>query len=93
MEKIPFTPAVPEGLVIDHENPLDDARVCRSVIAALLVKGGAHTVAITQADLDAVAKLVLLDGRTGEGDFMVALGMRDPDGVIHPFHSGVVQGH
>jgi hypothetical protein len=93
MDKIPFTPAEPEAVKVGHEQPLADPRVCRAVIAAILVKGGVSSVALSQADLTAVAKLVLLDGRAANGDFLVALGMRGPDGVVHPFDPNIVQGH
>lgn len=92
MQKIPFTPADPEPQAVPTANPLGDAAFCRMVIGSLLIKGGVHNLVFTQADLDAVAKLVLLSGRTPDGDFIVALGIRDSAGVVHPFDPSLPTG-
>lgn len=92
MEKIPFVPADPEPIPLPA-SPLGDAQTCRSIIAAILIKGGCKSLALTQEDMNAVAKLVLLDGRTHEGDLLVALGVRDAQGVVHPFDPNITQGH
>jgi len=55
---------------------LRDAAFCRAVIAVLLMRLGGQPMVITQADLDGIVGLAVLEGRTLSGDFKIGLGKK-----------------
>jgi hypothetical protein len=73
---IPVLPAFKGSIQPEPGRALLDARFCRIIIAVLLLRNGGQSATITQADLDAVVGLQVMEGGDAQGNFIV--GLRNP---------------
>ena len=60
---------------------LADQNFCLCLLGIMLIRNGGQPIAFSQADMDAIAGLIVLEGKNELGDFMIGLGY--PDGGKH----------
>jgi len=75
MSDIPVIPAPPGSQVFNKGEALNHNNLLRGLLASILLRADLKELTFTQADLNAVAGLILLEGEDEEGNLLIGLGM------------------
>ena len=76
---LPTTPAHKGSRQHRAGEALLDAAFCRMLLGILVLRNGGKTLTFSQADLDSITGLFVLEGIDANGDFLVTIGY--PEGM------------